>query len=77
MICGWLKLGLFLQKRLREKAPFPEKSEVFVVLLLPLVRLCSPQDGVTGQSSIARRTTRTTSLGRRPVPCREPKLLTK
>ena len=37
-----------------------------------LLLLC----GVASQSSIARRTTCTTSLGRKPVPCRKPKLLT-
>ncbi len=69
MIFEVLKLGSFLQVRVHEFAGSPEKKEVFVVLLLPC--------GVAGQSSIARRTTRTTSLGRRLAPCRKPKLLTK
>ena len=31
MILGFVKLGLFLQIRVLENTPFPEKSEVFVV----------------------------------------------
>ena len=69
MIFEVLKLGSFLQIRVRENEGSPNNSEVFVVLLLP--------GGVVSQTSCARRTTRTTSLGRRLTPCRKPKLLTK